>query len=155
MENSQADALSCHQLDHAEWSLPAHLFLEITSHFGHPLVDLFASATNHQVPRSFSRDPGAEAIDALRSPWPSGLLYAFPPFPLISRVLKKLLEEKAELILLAPRWPRRNWYADLVSLSVARPWNIPDDLIALTQGALSHPDPTWYHLTAWRLSGAS
>ncbi|XP_060541827.1 uncharacterized protein LOC132710188 [Pantherophis guttatus] len=120
-ENSQADALSRHQLDNAEWSLPAHIFRDITLCFGTPEVDLFASRTNHQVPR----------------------------------VIRKVIQEWAEIILLAPRWPRRHWYADLVSLSVDRPWSIPDDQMILLQGPLRHPDPSWYRLTAWRLSGSS
>lgn len=91
--------------------------------FGTPSVDLFASGDNHQLPRFFIRfpTPGAEAVDALRSPWPPGLLlYAFPPLPLIPRVIRKLLEEQTELILLAPHWPRCLWFADLMSLSMAQ-----------------------------------
>lgn len=101
--------------------------------------------------------PGAEAVDALCSPWPSGLLLdAFPPLPLIAKVVRKLLEEKAELLLLTPPWPRRPCFADLVSLSVAPPWRIPNDLgIPLLQGSLVHPDPQSFQLTAWRLSSSS
>lgn len=91
-----------------EWSLHPLLFKELTTHFGIPSVDLFASRDNNQTPRFYSRfpTPGAETVDALRSPWPpSLLLYAFPPLPLISRVIRKLLEERVELIFLAPHWP--------------------------------------------------
>lgn len=84
-----------------------------------------------------------EAIDALHSPWPPGLLCAFPPISLFSRVICKLLLEQAELILLAPHWPRRPWFADLVSLSVAPPWQLPQREDALTQGALRYPDLQW------------
>lgn len=151
------DALSHHWMDHAEWSLSPHLFQEIASRYSLLTVDLFASASNHLLPRYFSRywDTGVEAIDALHSPWPSDLQYGFSPFPLISRVLRKLLEDTAELILLARWWPKRHWYADLVSLSVADPWSILDDKIVLKQGALWHPDSSWYHLIAWRLTSIS
>lgn len=53
--HSQVDALSCHQIDLSEWSLTAPLFHEVASQFGLPLIDLFASKSNHQVPRNFFR----------------------------------------------------------------------------------------------------
>lgn len=58
-------------------------------------------------------------MDALRSPWPPGLLYAFPPLAIISQVIRKMLDKEAELILVTPHWPRWLWFADLVALSVA------------------------------------
>ncbi|XP_058037816.1 uncharacterized protein LOC131197588 [Ahaetulla prasina] len=155
--NVRADALSRQQIDQAEWKLDPALFQKISLRFGLPKVDLFATPSNHQLPRFFARfpSPGAEAVDALRSPWPLELLYAFPPLPLIPKVIRKLLEEKAELILVAPHWPRRPWFADLKALSVTTPWRIPDNQIALSQGALTHPEPQWLQLTVWRLSGTS
>ncbi|XP_060546629.1 uncharacterized protein LOC132711500 [Pantherophis guttatus] len=80
--NVQADSLSRNWVDHSEWQLHPDLFLDLSHRFGLPEVDLFASHSNHQVPRFLSRfpSPGTEAVDALRSPWPWGvLLYAFPP----------------------------------------------------------------------------
>ncbi|XP_034258760.1 uncharacterized protein LOC117655422 [Pantherophis guttatus] len=156
--NVQADALSRSVVDQTEWSLDPLLFQDIVHRFGLPAVDLFASESNHQLPRFYTRFPvpGAEAVDALISPWPCGLLlYAFPPLPLISRVIRKLLQEQAELILLAPFWPRQPWFADLMALSVAPHWQIPADKISLWQGCLAHPDPQWFRLTVWRLSGSS
>lgn len=155
--NIQADSLSCHLVDHAEWSLHTQIFTELYLRFRSPVVDLFASHINHQVPCFFSRfpSPGAEAVDALLVPWPQGLiLYAFPPLPLIAKVLRKLLAEKGELILLAPHWPRQPWFVDFVSLSVTHPWRIPDDRICLLQGAVVHPEPQWLQLTVeteWEL----
>ncbi|XP_034265608.1 uncharacterized protein LOC117661164 [Pantherophis guttatus] len=133
-----------------EWSLDPLLFQDIVHRFGLPAVDLFASESNHQLPRFYTRFPvpGAKAVDALISPWPCGLLlYAFPPLPLISRVIRKLLQEQAELILLAPFWPRQPWFADLMALSVAPHWQIPADKISLWQSRLAHPDPQWLRLT--------
>lgn len=46
-----------------------------------------------------------------------GLRVCISPLPLILRVIRKLLAERAELLLVAPHWPRRPWCADLVSLS--------------------------------------
>ncbi|XP_058049297.1 uncharacterized protein LOC131203279 [Ahaetulla prasina] len=155
--NTQADWLSRVSVDQGEWRLNPDMFLEITLRFGNPLVDLFATRDNRQLDWFFSRYPvqGAEGIDALRSPWPPGLLYAFPPIPTIPKVIRKMLREQAELILLAPHWPRRPWFADLVALSVVPPWKLPQTKISLSQGQLTHPDPQWFKLTAWRLSGVS
>lgn len=82
--NVQADALSRSLLDYGEWSV-SPLFQDIVSRFGNPVLDLSAIAQNHQLPRYFSRfpDPQDEATNALRSTWSPGLLYAFPPLPLI------------------------------------------------------------------------
>lgn len=60
---------------------------------------------------------GMEGVDALHILWPQALLYAFPPLPLMPAVVRKILREKAEVIFIAPYWPRRPWFADLVSLS--------------------------------------
>ncbi|XP_070591658.1 uncharacterized protein [Erythrolamprus reginae] len=155
ISNSTADWLSRATLDPSEWRLHPDLFYQLTQRFGVPLVDLFASSQNTQLPRFFTRfpDPRAEGTNALLSSWPPGLLYAFPPVNLIPRVVEKILHEEAEVILLAPYWPRRPWFADLVELSVSPPWRIPDQIISLSQGNLKHPDPQWLHLTGWHLKG--
>lgn len=82
-----------------------------------------------------------EGANALCTPWLRGLLYAFPPLPMIPRVIRKVLEEKAEVLFLAPHWPRQPWFADLVSLSVSSPCRILQEKIFLSQGALVHPEP--------------
>lgn len=144
------------EVDHAGWSLHPSVFQEIARRFGMPNVDLFASLANAQVSRFFVRFPAlrAEGVDALRSPWPRGLLYAFPPTPLLPRVIRKVIAERAQVLLMAPFWPRRPWFADLQSLSLGRPWRIPQDEIVLLQGSLEHPEARWLQLTVWRLSGS-
>lgn len=80
--NVLADSLSQSPIDQAEWSLHPLLFKELVDRFGSPSVDLFASKSNHRLPCFFTcfPSPGAEVVDALRSPWHTGLLlYAFPP----------------------------------------------------------------------------
>lgn len=84
MANTQADWLSratVATVAQGEWSLDPDLFREITARLGVPVVDLFATQTNCQTVRFFSwfPEPGMEAVDALLSDWPLGLLYAFPP----------------------------------------------------------------------------
>ncbi|XP_070607583.1 uncharacterized protein [Erythrolamprus reginae] len=153
--NVQADWLSRATIDPGEWNLHQDLFHQISLKFGLPVLDLFATEANAHLPRFFSRfpSPGAEAINALRSPWPPGLLYAFPPIPILPDVIHKVLSERARVILIAPHWPRRPWFADLQQLSIQDPWRLPVSGDMLRQGASFHPDPEWFHLTAWLLSG--
>lgn len=129
--NIRADWLSRTQTDQGEWLLYPSLFQELLR-FGHPIVDLFAHLLNAQLLRFFSwlPCPGAEGCNALRSAWPPGLLYAFPPLPLISKVIRKILTENVELLLVALYWLRRPWYADLMNLSVESPWRIPRERIS-------------------------
>nr|XP_056713104.1 RNA-binding protein 33 [Euleptes europaea] len=107
--NVEADWLSRQQVNEGEWSLDQDSFRLITQKFGLPEVDLFTSSDNSKLPRFFSRffHPDAERIDALLSPWPRTLLYAFPPLPIIPKVLRKIQMEKANVLLVAPFWPRR------------------------------------------------
>lgn len=156
VDNARANWLSRELIGPAEWQLHPNLFREATLWFGSPVIDLFASQLNAQLPCYMTRHPclTAENYNALRCPWPAGLLYAFPPIPLIPRVIRKLLDEKADL-LVASDWPRRPWYADLVALSVDRPWVIPPGRLSLCQGAISHPEPQWLQLAVWHLKGSS
>lgn len=96
----QVDWLSQASVDYAERCLHLSLFQLLADRFGLPMVDLFASQNKHQILRFFTRFPTltAEAVDALHSPWPPRLLYAFPPLQLIPRVIRKMLKEEAELI---------------------------------------------------------
>ncbi|XP_058029019.1 uncharacterized protein LOC131193143 [Ahaetulla prasina] len=116
----KADWLSRARLDRSEWRLHPLLFQELSQRFEVPILDLFASLENTQLPRYFSRFrvPGAENYNALRCHWPRGLLYMFPLISLIPRVLRMLLTERAELLLVAPHWPHWSWFADLVSLCI-------------------------------------
>lgn len=94
-------------------------------------------------------------MDTLWSSWPPNLLYVFLPLAIISKIILKLLAEGVKLILIAPNWPRRPWFADLVALSVVPPWRLPRDPQSLSKGPLLHPDIDWLQLTTWRLSGRS
>lgn len=155
--NRQADLLSRTTVDHGEWHLHPSIFNDIDSRFGILAVHLFTSNTNSQMDRFFSHfpTPGVEVVDALRSPWPPGLLYAFPLLAVISNVIRKMLDKAAELILITTHWPHCPWFADLVALSVVPPQRLPQDWLILSQGSLLHLDVRWLKLTTWQLSGRS
>ena len=67
-------------------------------------------------------DPWADAAHALVAPLVCyHLVYAFPPLQLLPRLLRRLEAEGVPAILIAPDWPRRAWYADLVRLVADAP----------------------------------
>ena len=78
-----------------------------------PVIDLFASRINKQLPRyvSYHPDPDAEAIDAFTLNWENLIFYTFPPFNVIPTVLAKIQKERAEGIVVLPDWPTQSWYA--------------------------------------------
>ncbi|ETE72882.1 Zinc finger protein, partial [Ophiophagus hannah] len=166
-----ADWLSWSPVDHTEWCLHPSLFRDLSLRFGTLEVDLFVTPQNTQVNRYFTRFPcqGAEGTNSLRSICARGLLYTFPPLPIIPTVIRKILEEWAELILLAPHWPRRPWFADWQNLPSSgskspevqtdhvvlerlhlREANLPERVI-LTIQASCKPSTTRIYDATWRV----
>lgn len=152
--NTVADWLSRQQIAPGELTLHPDIFTLLTDHFGIPIVDLFATYQNRQLPRFFVRyfHPKAESFDALTSRWPKGLLYAFPPIPLISKVLRLVRQHKAQVILVAPWWLRRPWFSTIQQLSQETPLHLPTWHNLLHQGPVTHPEPHCLQLTGWKLN---
>ena len=67
-------------------------FTTVTSVFCLPDIDLFASRLNKNV-ALWECDPNALSVDAFSI----DLCYAFPPFNMIGKIVKKLLWYKAEV----------------------------------------------------------
>ena len=78
--NKIADLLSCLKLESTEWMLSPRIFKQIMSVYRMPVLDMFASTLNHQVPRYFSwtLDPQTVRMDAFSVNWSKGLLCMFP-----------------------------------------------------------------------------
>ena len=110
--NRIADGKSRIFHDSIEWALDHNLFKQITKHIGLPVVDLFASRINHQMPEfvSWRPEPGAIATDAFNIPWDFPLSYRFPPFFLIPMCLRKVIQEQVDCIHIAPVWRSQPWY---------------------------------------------
>ena len=127
---------------------------------GRCTIDLFTSRNNHQIPRfySYKSDPEAEAIDALIQPCAGEIGYAFPPFNLVAKCLRKVIHEAATITLVGPVWPTQPWYAQLIHLVyvVATPILLPTTA-GLLIGPLSQEDPLVTNktllLAGWRVSG--
>ena len=80
------------------------LFQRIQHQFPSVNADLFASRLTFQLPRFFSwrPDPLVEATDAFLQNWKGLKGYANPPWNLIGRVLMKVENQAADLVLVAP-----------------------------------------------------
>ena len=121
--NKIADLLSHLKLESTEWMLHPRIFKQIANVYRMPVLDMFASALNHQVPKYFSwtLDPQAVGMDAFSVNWNKGLLYMFPPFSLIQKCLQKIIEDKVTVLLITPVWQSRPWYPMLLNLLYDRP----------------------------------
>ena len=158
-QNVLADALSRpHQLPHSEWSLNMDVFLSLRRLW--PVqIDLFATSDNRRCSIYFSplHDPMSAGTDVFLQSWDGLQAYAFPPVPLIPRVLAKLRASSGtELTLVAPHWAQRPWFVDLLQLSLAPPVVLPSrrDLLCLPRSRHLYPDLHRLRLHAWRLSSA-
>ena len=92
---------------------------------GPSVVDAFATDANAVCSRFWARVllPGAEAADALAQSWTGETLWLFPPFPVLWRVLQKLVEEpprRASLLL--PAWPAQGWFYPLLRAARSVRW---------------------------------
>ena len=158
-ENIVADFLSRGKYLPSEWVLNPSVFQKIClASSPPPEIDLFASALNFRLPKYCSRCPDAQAwrIDALSFPWTDLRLYAFPPFSLLPRILDKVAQDEADLLLVAPYWPQRPWFPRLLRLLVGLPRVLPvlKDLVVQPLSLTPHPRVESLHLSLWPLSGS-
>lgn len=154
--NILADSLSREGgIVHTEWTLHAGVLKHVFSCLGTPHVDLFATRLNHQLPTYVSPVPDSLAlgVDSLSMTWEGMHAYAFPPFPLLSRVMLKIRKELCLVLLIAPLWPGQPWFSLLLSLLVDIPICLPhrSDLLCQPRSRLYHANPAMLHLHAFVL----
>jgi hypothetical protein len=96
-----------------DWLLSPKVFNLTSSVRGLPVIDLFASCQSAQTRRFFGWDAAdrPEAIDALSQRWDFSLAYAFPPIPLLQRVVRKLEASRGTFFLVTPLWGAQTWFA--------------------------------------------
>ena len=121
--NVEADWLSRNCYSHHEWQLNRVIFQKLRAVFPALSNDLFASVLNAQLPRyvSWNPDPHATFVDAFSIPWTGEYFYAFPPFSLIHKCLKKIEAEQAEGVLVVPAWTTQTWYPRVLQLLTQAP----------------------------------
>lgn len=141
-DNIVADSLSRLDIDSYDFKLGDKYFYNICNKLGSPVIDLFASNKTNQCARfvSWFPCPDAEWVDAFTKPW-GEFFFAFPPFKLLTRVLKKIREEHCQGIVVAPNWPNQPWFPLFHNLKISKiiimkPAN---DLLFCPYSNRSHP----------------
>ena len=159
--NVLADLLSHRdQVVGTEWSLHSQVARALLCVWGSPSLDLFSTRLNMKLPLycSFVPDPQAVFEDAFRHPWGNLDLYAFPPFPLVSQVVARVRETpNLSMTLVAPLWPEKEWFADLLLLLTQPPLVLPwwNRLLRQPHFTHFHQGVHVLNLHSWRLSSVS
>ncbi|KAJ2940861.1 hypothetical protein O0L34_g10122 [Tuta absoluta] len=120
-DNVIADAESRKTHPDIEWELTNAAYHDIIKKFFCPDIDLFASRINKKCTKyvSWHRDPDAFASNAFTIDWADMLFYAFPPFPVILKTLRKIVNDRATGIMVVPVWPTQPWYPLFRSLVIS------------------------------------
>ena len=140
-----------------KWSLHPQVARALLRAWGNPSIDLFATCLNAKLPLYCSLVPDPQAVfeDAFRHPWDDLDLYAFPPFALVGRVIARVQQSsRVAMTLVAPLWPEKEWFADLLLLLTQPPLVLPcwDRLLRQPHCNLFHQGAHALNLHAWRLS---
>ena len=156
--NVLADAKSRVFDDKTEWKLNSSIYRDIVQAFILPEIDLFASRLNFQLKPyvAWLPDPDANFTDAFTLDWSRFVFYAFPPFSIITQVLKKIEYDRAKGILVLPNWPTQVWFPLLRRLLTAEPVHLRwrEDLVRLPFRDDPHPLGHKLKLMACFLCGA-
>ena len=154
--NIVADQLSRrHVVLTTEWTLVHKVLSPLWLRWFRPMVDLFATRFNYRLPSYVSPvpDPGAWGVDALSFSWEGLSAYAYPPPAILSRVVRKLAQERPHLILVTPLWESQPWFPELSQLSHEDPVPLligPRSLLQPRSGG-PHGSPNSLRLHAWLL----
>ena len=157
VDNVVADAESRVRNMDTEWMLTKSVFARLNDLWGPFDVDLFASRINAQLPVyvSWRPDPHSCAVDAMTLNWSDyDIVYLFPPFSMLCRVLRKISEEQVTAVLIAPIWPTRPWWNSALEMVIDFPRRLPvQSLMLPQQPGLQHRLMPKLRLMALRLSG--
>ena len=151
--NVLADLLSRRgQVVGTEWSLHSQVARSLLHVWGNPSIDLFATCLNAKLPLYCSLVPDPQAVfeDAFRHPWDDLDLYAFP----LACVRES---SRVAMTLVAPLWPEKEWFADLLLLLTQPPLALPcwDRLLRQPHCSLFYQGVHALNLHAWRHSSVT
>ena len=121
--NQVADLLSKEHLRTWEFGLKEELIEMVTSQWGQPTMDLFASANFHIVENycSLEADPRAARLDAFRLGRWLNWSYAFPPLPLLEMTLDRIKQDRVKVVIILPLWRESLWWTKVESLREGEP----------------------------------
>ena len=126
--NVLADLLSRRgQVIGTKWSLHPQVARALLHVWGPLSLDLFATSLNAKLPLYCSLVPDLQAVfeDVFRHPWDNLDVYTFPPFPL-GRVVARVRETpNLSMMLVAPLWPGKEWFVDLLLPLTQPPLTLP------------------------------
>ncbi|XP_013878914.1 uncharacterized protein LOC106528317 [Austrofundulus limnaeus] len=157
--NKGADIMSRGGPQDGDWPLHKTIITQIWDRFGKAEVDLFASRENTQCDLWFSlssQDNPPLGVDAFaHRPWPNKLLYAFPPVPLIPRLLDRIRADRRRAILIALERTEAHWFPVLQSLLSGLPLQLPwqENTLLQAGGAIRSYLRLGQPLWAWPLNG--
>ena len=156
IDNVEADAESRVRNIDTEWILLPCIFKRLCEVFFSPDIDLFASRINAQISSyvSWKPDPYASFTNAFTFHWSNLRCYAFPPFSVIGRMVRKILEDRATSLAILPLWPNQTWFPMALQLLAAPPLLLPRASLVLPQDpSRVHPQTSKLILSAMILSG--
>ena len=149
-DNEEADKESRKKHnEELEWKIDSKILRECFEKFNQwPEVDMFASRINAQLNRyySFLPDPYSEVVDAFSISWANTFGYMFPPFCLIGRVINKVVRDKTQAIVVAPKWPNQCWYPLLFRHCLQKPIFLSPRKSLLRSPNTGDPHPLWRKL---------
>ena len=122
--NVQADWESRNARDLLDWKPHQSMFFSKIKHFGYATVDLFASRLCYQSPQYEAWKPDPNSLQQMQcnSVGTKCFHTLYPPFSLISRILKKVRQEKVEQIIIVKlTWQTQPWYPVLLEISMQCP----------------------------------
>ena len=111
----------------SEWTLHQEVVQDLL-HQWPAIIDLFATSLTARLPVFFAPawEPKAAGVNAFLQPWDNLQAYAFPPIAIRKRVLLRLrASHNCDLTLIAPFWPQREWFPDLLELLSDTPIELP------------------------------
>ena len=128
-----------------------------TAHVGFPHSRLVRNA---KLPLYCSLMPDPQALfeDAFWHPWDNLDTYALPPFHLVERVVARVRETpNLSMTLVAPLWPEKAWFAELLPLLTQPPLALPlwDRLLRQPNFHQFHGGVHALNPHSWRLSSVS
>ena len=123
------------------------------------VIDLFASRLSNQIGKYFAwkPDPYSLVTHAMQQEWNQEILYVFPPFSLIQRVLCKIAKKKVStVILITPAWQTQPWNPNILAMKFSQPFLLP-----MSPGVLKNPKGEDHPLVinkslalvAWKVTG--
>lgn len=154
--NVEADKESRSLSVDTEYELNKIVFKKIVQKLGCPEIDLFATKLNKKCKKfiSWFPDPDSVTVDSFTVDWSKYFFYAFPPFSIITKVLEKIIQEKASGIVVVPYWPAQPWYPVFIKLLIKNPIHFrPQEFLLISPFRERHPLHKEISLVAGKLYG--